>query len=651
MQGYSALGFRRTIFLELRDTASAFAMIGLGSALAIIATWWLVRWLLPASRQVLQASFLQDLARREDLRWRLSAFILGLGWLAVTVAAYLDAPRKLATATAISAAFLLLMIWGSARAVRRYGNSDAPAFQALLAAGYGGTLAALAGGYWQNRPYLSNPGDPRNIIGNLALAIVVGLIVWSLRSLVIAGRLRPPLLAAAPIALLGVAWLATPMLSRPSLSAANPKSLILIGIDTLRLDDTSLIDVATRELTPNLKRLADRGVSFNQAVSQAPWTMPAFASIVTGKYPQEHGAFSLKGHLGKPALTLAELLREAGYRTSGIVAHRYVSTRHGFAQGFSSFNEENSVGHIGITSRRVTDLALDFLERPTDQPFFLFLHYFDPHYQYQDHEEFPWADGYRGWLRGPQNDFGNLRAKRHLLTQDDIGYLRDLYHEEIAATDREIGRVIDAVSARGLDDDVVMVVVADHGEEFMERGWLGHTISMHDEVIRVPLVMRIPGLAEGSRVDRPIETRQVFSTVLDALQIQGLRGLRRDSLLPLLSAAGDSPETYRGPTAAFSSALLTDAPIDSGKRVHLFAMQEGPWKLILDAARGTEQLFKLDSDPGETSDLAAVETEQLQAMRQQLQSWMQEMEKVRGKSSELKLGKDEIEQLKALGYL
>ncbi len=655
VNGYWSLGFRRTWFLELRDTATAFAFAGMMLALGVLVSWWLLRRLWPASRPFLRPAFLGEVARRRELRWRVSALILALGWLLVTVAAYLGAPRRFAAAAAVSGLFLLLLVWGSAGAARRFQDGDKSTFTALLSATYATALLGLPGAYLQNQAYRHDLLAAPNVHGNLALLAAVGLTFGGV-FLMLAGHRRPALPVIVPVALLGALWLATPVLSRPSLRAGHPKSVILIGVDTLRFDDTSLIDDTSsidgtaRDLTPNLRRLADSGVSFSHAVSQAPWTMPAFASVITGRYPQEHGALSLTGRLDERELTLAELLREAGYRCSGIVAHRYVDSKHGFAQGFSAYDESGSVGHVGITSARVTDLGLDFLRAAGEQPFFLFLHYFDPHFKYQDHPGWDWADGYQGWLRGPQNDFGNLRAKRHLLAASDLGFLRDLYHEEIAATDREIGRLLDGISARGLDDDLAIIVVADHGEEFMDHGWLGHTISLYQEVIRVPLVMRIPGGVAGSRIERPVETRQVFATILDYLRLKGIRGRHRESLLPLLLEQPPR-SAYRGPEAAFSTALLSDASLESGKRINLFAMQEERWKLILDATRGQELLFDLERDPLERADLAAVEREKLESMRQRLQSWIQDMQQHGGPATELELDADEIEQLKALGYL
>ncbi|HUR28565.1 MAG TPA: sulfatase-like hydrolase/transferase, partial [Planctomycetota bacterium] len=151
-------------------------------------------------------------------------------------------------------------------------------------------------------------------------------------------------------------------LPKPTLQAARgAPNVLVIGIDSLRLDHTAFSEhpASARELTPNLARLAARGTVFQNAISQAPWTMPSFASIFTGKYPHEHGAVSAKGFLREREMTLAEILREAGYATAGIVSHDYVNGPHGFAQGCEHFDAECVQGENAITSSGVSDRAIE----------------------------------------------------------------------------------------------------------------------------------------------------------------------------------------------------------------------------------------------------------------------------------------------------
>jgi arylsulfatase A-like enzyme len=327
----------------------------------------------------------------------------------------------------------------------------------------------------------------------------------------------------APLIALGVLWAGSPWWSKPTLSLANAKNVLLIGIDTLRWDHTSLSrrDERGRSLTPNIKEFSEDAVVFENAISQSPWTLPAFASIMTGRYPLEHGAISFAGSLRESELTISEVLREAGYRTGGFVSHKYVDDRRGFAQGMDVF-EVVSEGHLAISSHKVSNSGLEFLERHRgDGGFFLFLHYFDPHSEYRDHEGWTFAnDGYSGWAADEELEMSDLMVRRHHLDSLDVKHLLDLYDEEIAYTDLHIGRVLDFLSDNGIYDDTAVIVVADHGEEFMEHGWLGHTVTLYEEVIRVPLVARLPGRADGHAVvETPLETRSVFPTVLDYLGI------------------------------------------------------------------------------------------------------------------------------------
>jgi len=435
-------------------------------------------------------------------------------------------------------------------------------------------------------------------------------------------------------------WTASP---QPRLEAANPKNVLLIAVDTLRLDHTSLAggDVGSAR-TPRVAAWASGATTFTTAISQAPWTMPAFGSIVTGRYPREHAAISLFGRLRANETTLSEVLREAGYWTGGVVSHLFVDADHGFGQGFDHYDTENSIDQRAITSDGVTSRALDLLDAHRQERFFLFLHYFDPHYEYRDHPDQKNADGYHGWLR-QVTDIEDLRNERQLLGPEEIAHLHDLYAEEIAFTDAQIGRVLEHLAQLGLESDTAVVFVSDHGEEFLERGWLGHTVQLHDEVVRVPLVMALPGVEDAvSIVSDPVETRGIFATLLDYLQID-FPFDRGDSLLPVVRGGS-------GPDAVFSEVWLPDAPLGSGKRTRISSVRTGGWKLILDHDRERQTLYDLANDPGETRDASLDAPSALAQLKPVLGSWLAAMSRgvevrVVEPSRELR------ERLRALGYL
>ncbi|HUR29236.1 MAG TPA: sulfatase, partial [Planctomycetota bacterium] len=424
-------------------------------------------------------------------------------------------------------------------------------------------------------------------------------------------------------------------------------------IDSLRLDHTAFAahPASARELTPNLARLAARGTVFQNAIAQAPWTMPSFASVFTGKYPHEHGAVSAKGFLREREMTLAEVLREAGYATAGIVSHDYVNGSHGFAQGCEEFDAECVRGESAITSSGVSDRAIERLKRKDERPFFLFLHYFDPHYEYRDHEESKFADGYDGWLRSELN-IENVRLKQHWLGAAEKQWLVDLYDEEIVHTDRQIGRVLDQLEQSGLAEDTLIVFVVDHGEEFFEHGWIGHCITMCEEVLHVPLVIALPGKSGVARkVAGVVETRSVFSTVLDAVGCAWGEASRPESLLSLLKdESATAPADALG-KLAFSSVWTPDSKPAIGQQARMFSVRSAKWKLIWDQTRSTQSLFDLEHDPGEQREVSAEHPAEFTALKAALEPWVERMQASLGRVQYIKLDPAERARLEALGYL
>ncbi len=461
------------------------------------------------------------------------------------------------------------------------------------------------------------------------------------------------LLAEAPL-LAAVALACGAPLVPAALEAKTPSNVVIVGIDTLRWDHTSLAAAPHmgRDPTPRIAELGRRGTVFESAISQAPWTLPAFASIFTGRYPHEHAAVSITGILRKQELTLAEILREAGYHTGSIVSHYFVNNTHGFGQGYDTFNRDNVLGEYEITSEGISDLAIQWLDERGDDPFFLFLHYFDPHYEYRDHDATDWADGYEGWVRDEMHIDG-LRHKRHLMEPADVDYLQDLYDEEIRYTDEQVGRVVDHLAQRGLLDDTLIVVVSDHGEEFLERGWFGHSITLSEQVLHVPLVVVPPrgDTAPVPRVAATVETRSIFATALDAVGVEWDASVLHRSLLRYVTGErtqdGGAP-----PPRAFSSVWTPDALPEWGKRALLTSVRSDSHKLVRDDLLGTEVLYDLQADPGETSDASAAQPDVAAELRAELDAWLERMTRALQSIPQRGAVAGEMAaKLKALGYM
>ncbi|MDP6933171.1 MAG: sulfatase, partial [Myxococcota bacterium] len=449
---------------------------------------------------------------------------------------------------------------------------------------------------------------------------------WLLATLVGAGCLqfgRGHTLAMAAVLFAGIGATTPRMFLQGRDPGDPPIDVVIIAVDTLRWDYTDLpaSPGVHADLTPALASLAERGTTFTTAISQAPWTLPAFASILTGQYPSEHGATSFTrephGILVPGTTTLAEQLREAGYRTGAVVRNGVLSRRRGLAQGVDEFDETPLDGHLEITGAGVTDRALAFLDTEPDAPSFLFLHYMDPHSRYMDHPDWSLVRTDEATLARPGASVGLLRTLRHLLEPADHDLVRDSYAEEVAFTDQQIGRLIEGLEQRNRLDTTAIVVVADHGEELFERGWLGHTISLHEEVIRVPMILWLPGEDTVRTVDEVVETRSLYPTLLDYLGLDQPENVG-GSLLPLARGTpGDPPEGI-----AFSSVWLPDArSTPNSARLCLSAVRNHRWKLVRDHTRGRERLYDLRDDPAELQDARARAPDITRELSDALDQW------------------------------
>jgi arylsulfatase A-like enzyme len=432
----------------------------------------------------------------------------------------------------------------------------------------------------------------------------------------------------------------------------RPLNVMIIGIDTLRFDvvapDRSS---GARQPTPFLQRWGQQAWRFRQAISQASWTMPAFASILTGKYPHQHGANALDGYLADRELTLAELLRDAGYHTGAVVSHYYVDQNHGFGQGFVTFDEELVVGPHAVLGKGVKRsrarvsgsqhgpalLPVPALLRPALR--------------------LPRSPPTRMGrlvprLAAPPNDDRHLEdeAPSNLMGPDELRYLADVYAEEVRYTDRQIERVILGLRRLGLERNTLVVLAADHGEELGEHDWIGHSLTLREPVIHVPLLIDVPGRPSGSStVDEPVETRRIFPTILDALDAEA-RFLASEaaagSLLPLMA-----PDRAPSIAPAFTSVWLPTTRLRFGSRARLAAVRLGTWKLLRNVERGRDWLYDLANDPHERRDLSGLEPEHFELLSRQLDQWLAQMQSSAAPSSSRPLTAEEQARLKTLGYL
>lgn len=310
--------------------------------------------------------------------------------------------------------------------------------------------------------------------------------------------------------------------------SAEPKNILLIGIDTLRADHMSAYGYE-RPTTPRIEEFAATALSFDRALSPSGWTRASVASFFTGLHPSVHACESRESILDQSHYTLAERLRDRGFATQGIYANYNVSASLGFDQGFDEYvHPPFNAGYPG--DKPITDAAAinrearNWLEqeRP-DGPWFLFLFYVDPHDPYLPHEEHDFGR--------PGNSHRPLGSRSMLKTLDSkhpdarVEQARqrvvDLYDGEIAYVDRHVGEILDLLEAQGLAEETVVILTADHGEGLWEhRHYRGHGELPYQHQIHVPLMVRWPGRTQaGDRVTRPVNAMDFFGALAEAFDL------------------------------------------------------------------------------------------------------------------------------------
>ena len=438
--------------------------------------------------------------------------------------------------------------------------------------------------------------------------------------------------------------------------AARP-NVVLIVIDTLATADMGVYEPSL-DTTPNLSELASQGTLFLDARSPAPWTLPATASLFTSRYPATHGVLRFGDNIRSGLPRLADLLQSVGYETLAAVGNGLLRAERGYAVGFDRW-EVSEQGELD--SRHLSDQALEWLtKRREDRPFFLYLHFMDPHPPYTHHEEFD-------------------RTSSHVASSldeegpEDLTLLRELYREEIAYTDFHIGRVWHHLRDSGLAEETLVVVTADHGEEFREHGELGHGSNLYRPVLHVPLIIRNPG-GKPAVVDGPVSLLDVAPTIVDlAGEVpETLRGEGRSLATLLEKPERQKPrflfaETIWGeeipiahdlpqpdPRKQDSSDWIPPLDPPPSRAALRTGVTHGRWKLIHDQINEWWELYDLRTDPGERLNLFGGHSEE-QRLRERLLDWEREVgadpaARLR-RPEALELEPAEVQQLRALGYV
>ncbi len=308
----------------------------------------------------------------------------------------------------------------------------------------------------------------------------------------------------------------------------------------------------------------------------------------------------------------SEVLKNYNYATHGIVSHSLLSPRLGFGRGFDYY-EELSPLLTGISSPIINQKATSYIQCKHDNPFFLFLHYFDPHYNYVLHKQYTYHPSYKGWIKSG-HPIIELWPILDTLSQEDIRYLLSLYDSEIAFTDFHIGQLLSELRNQDLYDNSIIIITSDHGEEFMERGWLGHTLTLHQELIQVPLIIKFPR-GKARIIDSTVSLMDIMPTLCQYLNFEipdGIDGkaldLRRDSA------------TTNGPI--YSETYNPQAQRPNATPVAFVSIILDNWKLIYDGINKSRQVYNLSTDPHEQNNLSGSHSEQNRTLNALLSKWV-----------------------------
>lgn len=390
-------------------------------------------------------------------------------------------------------------------------------------------------------------------------------------------------------------------------------NVVLVTIDTLRADRLGCYGYA-QVATPNLDRLAQSGMLFENAVTHTPLTAPSHASIFTGTYPTVHkvrdtGGFVLQG----PHATLAEILQRNGWATAAFVGASVLKKGFGFSRGFAVYDDQMPKLKPGrpagdYAERRageVVDKAVEWLQRQKGQPYFLWVHVFDPHSPYDPPS--PFREQYRG------------RA----------------YDGEVAYTDRELGRLFDAIAGKSGGENTLVVVLSDHGESLSEHGEYSHGVFLYDATLRIACIMSGPGIPKGMRVKQQARAVDVLPTILELIGGNPLAGVQGGSLVPAMTGKTDP--------AAWSYAESLYPKINMGW-AELRGVRTNRWKYI---RAPNPELYDLSRDPAETANVVSQHPEEVRELEARLRDLAAEGEKV----ETTMVDRRTMEQLKSLGYV
>ncbi len=478
---------------------------------------------------------------------------------------------------------------------------------------------------------------------------------------------------------------ASPQEAEPENQApSSPRLIVLVSIDTLRADHLGLYG-SPRMTSPTLDIFASEGTVFTDASSTSPWTLPAHASILTGRNPLNHGVMRFDSALPEEVDSLAGMLKSHGYQTAAVVNSTWLKKEpFRLTRDFDQYLFIDDTMDRRAPNTWITDQAINWISEHQDKPLFLFVHYYDVHADYASLPEYErlFVTEYNGEVDGTawqlatasfEDDFLEMCHKEYdpskcrigtlekylavdktveklILDENDVKHLEQLYDAGIRQLDTELGRLFSAVTKNGSESESLVVIVSDHGEEFMEHGRVDHFLTVYQEILHVPLIFRGQGVPAGLRIDAPVSVIDIVPTVLTMAGLAVPEELDGLSLLPLM---GRKPEAEFGDRFLYGEAaggLSYQLMMDEIYPVYR-SVRKGSYKLIYDSKADDAWLYDLSQDPYEQNDIRSEYPEVAEPLLAEMRARYSDFAPSPNPENQIDLESDELERLRALGYI
>ncbi len=454
-------------------------------------------------------------------------------------------------------------------------------------------------------------------------------------------------------------------------------NVMLITIDCLRADHVSCLGYS-RKTTPNLDNLAKKGVLFTQAIANGSSTPTSFPSILTSTYPLMYPDYP---HISKLRTTIAEVLKQNGYKTAAFHSNPYTSRYYHYDRGFEVFEDflspqtdkkrmSKRIGNIirknemlysfvrrlykplSSVKRRTSSISLPYkrasvisqkaiswLEKITSE-FFVWLHYMDTHHPFVPPKKFRNANTHQ--IKRAEYILGKNPP---IVSQTDLQNIINLYDGTIMYVDRVLGDLFQELKRLEIFDKTFIIITADHGEEFKEHGGFSHTAKLYDELIHVPLLLRAPTLPADIRVDKQVSLLDLAPTILDYLDLPDCKHFKGKSLLPVIRQKKEvwSEQGVISETLTKNGRVMLS--IKEGYKVTAFRTKS--WKYILNEEEGKKELYNLTNDPHETRNLYDEERGKVRKFEKKVAEHTKMEERMQKKVQEIARIKNKVKRMRA----